>query len=467
MALFALFLVGLSFLLPTPVARTQILLTLITAFLGRHEFLPALLILQIKRTDFFGGQSADLGTQIERFTEGAFRIGPFPINVGYALIIGALACVAYNLLTSPFLKKRIGWGSFIAFVASLAVAAVISVQSRLELIPTWTSPARLILAIAAFYYGAILYKKNTSDLKTTFGRIMILATTYTLYAGFRGRIASEMEYLYLATTAAFGVSLCLQRRVERKVLGVGIIAISLAPGLGISLTGGSGARTLTTVGTSSLAMILTYLTFLFSGSTRRVLPSFSEKTLAYGTTVVLLLAIVIPPMVLPKLTMGAKNEVGVYGHGEGIDMKDRVQYKVTYDRPCVWRGFWREVLTPPFIVKPIPTKVSFIFPDGREADWPYGAHNLFLSVLSTNRWFSGMHYMICFSYCLLSAAKASFSPRSALKVLSVPFVAFAGITSIGGGVILLSGPSILFFTTCGMCREQLRSDCSPRTMPAR
>lgn len=487
MTLTALGLLPISFFAAKSVTAIQMVLTFVLVMAGHVSFLPALLLLQVTPTDFQGGTLADYDTQLERFETLNFYIAGIPLSPNYVLLGTIALRVLFELVTSPSTFRGIMHPViFIAWCICLALDMTTSLYTRFEGVASWTVPFRTQLVLAAYWYGAILFRDRTLIYAILNRRFFWLAAAL---------VGITRVSFFLNRSLWFCMAILpplLAARIKTRaplqiIIAVIALAIDVAAAAGIYASAALAATiaetmigvgsTLTTMGIFATSMACTGLWIVQSG--RQAPTSYrQQRRLARLVFVGSALLLTVTPLVVPPLTMGTS--VGVRRYGEHLTLVERLSHKLFDERGAIWRGAIEEILDPPYVIKPVPEATKIIFPDGSTAPWKYGAHNLLLDLLTKNRWVTGLFAYVFFLVSLWHVSLQAVAGREpGIRTLAVAALATGVMTSLSGSAVLDAVGGFLYLSSAGLAAMQNRLERrtrltvdggramtqSPRTLP--
>lgn len=444
-----------------PKASTLMQMALAALFilLADARLIPALMALQFTVTDFQGGVAASMETQYERFEGMVIIIGGLPFTVNYVLLLALLIRVLYDVLTKPqLLRGPLAWPFVLVWLATMLLAFNNSLLGRDMGNPSWSAPARITLSIGALWLGAVLARDRPLLLEVLRRRVAPFVTV-VLGLAFCEAVVNRLTWLLVALGITLAVDAVSGAKLVRKkpVRALLLLFLAVAIGFGLRATpamlelarqrGGSFAATLTTMLVPLLTGGLAWLSRPRSGGSAG--RGRSGRSVI-ATTTLLYLSFCAFPFVIAALTFNA--DIENRGREQNITLRERIVYKLFFERAAIWRGAIDQISQPPYIVVPSGREGYLITNAGRSGKFMVGAHNMVLESLRSGGLLGGVVILGFFYACVVAAAVACLVRADAVgRILGPAVIAVIVGTGVSGASVL--DPTLGFFTLlfAGVC----------------
>jgi hypothetical protein len=437
----------------------QMVLAAVFILLADVRLVPALMALQFTVTDFQGGVAASMETQYERYEGMVIVIGGLPFTANYVLLLAVLVRVLYDVLTQPrLLRGPLGIPSVLVWLSTMVLAIHNSLLGRALGNPSWSAPARITLAIGALWLGAVLAKDRSLLLQVLRRRIAPFVIV-VLGLAFCEMVVNRLTWLLVALgiTLAVDAFFNADRGGRKPIRAMLLLFLSLAIGFGLRATpamlelarqrGGSFAATLTTMLVPVLTGGLVWLCRPRRGS---LADRSRPGSAVLVTTTVLYLAFCAFPFIISALTINM--DVETRGREENISLRERVAYKLFFERAAIWRGSIDQISQPPYVFVPSGRDGYLITNAGRSGKFIVGSHNMVLECLRSGGLLAGLVTLGFFYMSVVAAAVACFvRPDAVGRILGPALIAVTIGTGVSGASVL--DPTLGFFTLLfgGMC----------------
>jgi len=447
--LLAIALQVLEFVFAYPATVMKMIFVAICTVPGRAAFLPALFVCQFYVSDFQLGEMTTYEYLLERHESARVTVFGFPLTTNYVFAVSVTLRVVHEALSRPKTFAGIISPVWLVLWISCFLPAILSATlGRAEGRFSWTAPIRDVMMVGCLFYGMILARNSTETTAVItrrlapfacgmislamvgyfYSRGMYFVTAlgpalFLSWKAFAGRAGRWALYAYLFTLTSLYAFALYPTPYARKIAE--------------SLYSTSGNST-TLIACWLLPMLIIFVIRRNARGDGKRLGWVNVLPFAAG-----LFALVLPIAFAVLTTFLSVEMPKVKDPGE-LPIRDRIFYKLFYDRAPIWRGTLDEVLSPPYVLKTGGAGMSYkLMLNGDKSPWPAGSHNLVLEELRRNGWYTGV-------ICLILILRGSvFALRAVIKA-SDPVVRAFAITAFSSLFVLSVASHIPMETTAAL-----------------
>lgn len=448
----------LEFVLAYPATVMKIILVAACTFPGRAVFLPALFVCQFYASDFQLGEMATYEYLLERHDSARVTVFGFPLTTNYAFAVCVTLRVVHEALSRPKTFAGIISPVWLVLWISCFLPAILSATlGKAEGRFSWTAPIRDVMMVGCIFYGMILARNSAETIAVITRRLVPLACGMVSLA-MVGYFYSRGMYLVTALGPALFLSWrAFAGRAGRWALYAYLFALTSLYAFAIYPTpyARKVAESLySTAGNSTTLIACWVLPMLIILAIRRNARGDGQRR---GWVNVLPFAAGLFALVLPiafaVLTMTFSVEMPKIKDPGDLPIRDRIVYKLFYDRAPIWRGSLDEILTPPYVLKIGGASMAYkLMLNGDKFPWPAGSHNLVLEELRRNGWYTGV-------ICLILILRGSvFALRAVIKasdpvVRAFAIAAFSSlfVLSVASHIPMETNAALWILGPAGMC----------------
>lgn len=428
-------------------------------WLARPEYLTALFLLHLDRSNFILSGYGSWEHSVQRFFDNAVIIAGFPITITYIIAGTVFLRVFYELFKDPetFRRPGLSW-LFVPWLIGLVLAAIMTFQAFVLRNPSWTINIRMFMLLGCIFYGAIIMRKwRTNGDWLILWLVPILGFLYLLAAF--GRF--HHPFIWIFTGMALPLSWLAIRHRSLWGKGSGIFcsctaffyASGLSPGMAAvgvreDLAGGlmgTGSSTFTLNALILLSILVSLILLLPKGALRSYLASLMGLPAFF---VIITFSITIA-ILSPKY-----NSVGSAGWNlKHTDMTpiERFKSKLFDDRSIVWHGMLMDLLEKDPILRPAGTLVYINHPRVGTMAWQPGAHNSFFEAMRVHRWIGGPIVILFIFIVMIRCAKVVSRPLpSSLRAVAAGLIAVSIISNTSGSSPISGEGAFYYFTFAGI-----------------
>lgn len=425
----------------------------------RAEYIPAILILPLGKSDFLLSQRGTWEYMVMQFESNAIYIGGFPISINYILIATLVLRVTYEFFnrSQTFRNAGVLWLVPLWYLAMLP-ALLMSFQGRMEGNPSWTQPIRVVAISGALFYGVIVVRSWAAD-----GRVLLRwilpITIFATSLGSVGLFHNRILWLLIPFSIPMAWLAFRQKEFYFKIMGMVCAVTSAAYGLGLidrlkpvtasadAASGLLGQSTFTLNALFLSSIAFTAILALPFGGLRRSLSWF----LGWPIILVLLGFTITVGLLSPSQTRIVANSSFARIATADMTPLERLRAKVFDDRSIIWYSALKDIATENPFLLPAGRLMPMEHPSRGLILWPVGMHNTPLHVMRILRWIAGPIVLLILFSGALSAAKSIGKPiPSSLRVLSAGTVSSVIVGGVTGHYLVGSEVAFFFFAFAGM-----------------
>lgn len=470
----AVFQLALNVVLPTASILFGSILVSLIVWLARVEYLPALIVTQLARTDFALGGHGTTEFAFAQFEASALVIAGFPVSVNYFLGFAGCGRVLTEWILRPDTFKAAGVAWLLPlWVVAMVPASIMSVLGRLEMAPSWTGPIRMVFMSGSLFYGVILARTGWGTGRLILRWLVPMAAVFFalgMFGAFRHRIL-----FVLPCFAAPALWLALKEG-DRPARVLAIVSFLLAIGycLGIGPGGssqddgyaagllGTGSSTFTLNALLLASIVITAVVLLPAGIARAVVARLLGLP-AFLTVIGFSLLI---GYLSPRYSDYSQR--GFASDQKGMTVGERLRSKVFDDRSRIWHAALSEITQPPYLLQPSGRPLLIEHPSVGVVVWRVGAHNTFFEVVRQQRWLNGTILLVMVLAMMMGCARVldSAAPAAA-KALAVGTLVTATVGMATGHYPLSDQAAFWFLAFGGLAMACSREAAPFATGPAR
>lgn len=428
-------------------------------WMAKPEYLPALLILQVNRSNFL---LSDYGTwehSVQRFYDNAIVIAGIPISITYVVAATVFLRVVWELAHRPETFRRCGlsW-LFIPWVIGLFLAAIMTFQAFIIRNPSWTLNIRVFLLLGCIFYGAILMRSwRGSGVWLVQWMVPIIGVFCWLAA--IGRFHEQV--LWVFTGMAIPLSWMAFRMPNLLFKASGLFcatgAVFYASGLGPGITSvgvnselaggffGTGSSSFTLNALLLVSILVAVVAALPKGNFRTYVAWFFGYP-AFVTIFVFSFGIAILSPRYQNL-----GSAGWTLSRSEMTPVERFQSKMFDDRSIIWHGALKDALSGDYILRPAGSPIIINHPRFGSMVWQPGAHNSFFEALRAHRWVGGSIVILFILIVMQRCAQVVGKPvPTSLRATAAGIIAVSIISNTAGSTPISGEGSFWYFTFSGV-----------------
>lgn len=390
----------LEFWFAYPATVLKMVLVAVCTFPGRSPFLPALFVCQFFASDFQLGDLQTYEYLLERHESARVTIFGFPLTTNYVFAASVTLRVLHEALTRPRTFSGIISPIWIWLWASCFLPAVLSATlGKAEAKFSWTAPIRDVMMVGCIFYGMILARNVSETLLVVTRRLVPLACAMITLA-MAGYFYSRGMYFVTALGPALFLSWkTFAGRAGRWLMYAYLFVLATLYAFAVYPTDYARqvAESIYSTSGNSVALVACWLLpviiMLFIRRNKRVdgrregwiaaLP-ITAGVFAFGF-----------PIVFAVFSLASRVDFEKVKDPAVLPLRERVVYKLFFDRAPIWRGALDEILHPPFFLKSGGLTMAYkLMQNGDKVPWPAGSHNLALEELRRNGWYTGVICLI-------------------------------------------------------------------------
>lgn len=428
-------------------------------WLARPEYLIALIILHLDKTNFILAGYGGWEYSVQRFFSNSLIIGGIPVTVTYVIAATVFLRVFWELFNRPETYRRSGliW-LFLPWIVGLAFATIMTLQAFLVRNPSWTLNIRLYMLLGCVFYGAILMRSWRGSGEWLVKWLVPLLSVMYFFAIF-GRF--HQQFLWVFTGMAIPLSWLAFRQKSKwlKFVGVfcGCAVFVYASGLGPGITSigegqgsasgilGTGSSTFTLNALLLFSIVVAIIVALPKQNVR----SFFAFFLGVPAFLTIITFTFTVALLSPKYS-----QIGSAGWNVSqseMTVVERFRSKLFDDRSIIWHGMLRDLMSKDPLFRPAGSPVIIEHPRHGSLVWTPGAHNAFLEIFRAHRWVGGSIVILFIFVVMIQCAKVIDRPLpSSLQATAAGIIAVSIIANTAGHNVVSGEGSFWYFTFAGI-----------------
>jgi hypothetical protein len=465
-AALALAILALGFAEPYSCTRLQILLTVILVLHRNPVWIPAIILLQLTPTDFKGGYGATMDVQYERFEGLTVYVLGFPLTPNFTLVLSMVLRAVLDIAGYPQRFKGVIPGLLLApvTVAVMITAYNSVVLGLLERVPGWSAPLRTSLLSLAVWYGVSMATDWEQYRRVLLGRVSLLSLAFvgaTFVAPF-----VNAQYCFLIPFGASCAIVFLTARDTRgwskKLTGALTLVFSLVNFLFNRRASESVIEATKTVAggvvTQTNQTVMAVLPVVMMMIRPRVVSPLNRRWATPVATVLFAVYLALP-FVIAAVSKGVDVDVRA---NTATTFRERVTYKLFFERSSIWRGAVDTLSRPPLVFVPPSRESKWITASGEEFRFRASPHNMVLHHLISEGWIAGAINLLVVFVAFRAAVVAWLVRTDSFSgILATTFIVGMMWDGFGIAHCVEGAVAFLLLSTGGACCLAASSKGSP------
>lgn len=465
---------GLEFFFAYPAVILRMLLVGVLTLRARAASLPAILLCQLYASDFKLGNLQTYEYLLDRHEASRVTILGFPLTTNYVFAV----CMTFSVLTHFANRPQIFRGIvsrtlIVLWCTCFPIAVIAALFSYVDKAVSWSAPVRDAMMAGCFFFGLIIAEDAAAIRRVITQRLMPMFTVLLLLALFGYFYSRGMYWITAAGPAVLIASILVGGTGISRWFAGGYFALTMAyvfawypTGFAQQVAKALYSETATTFALKGMwlgvaavmpvAIIFYRRSRAAAGRNPDVRMLTPRQTTSAIAAAILMIAF---PLAVAYASYHVQVELSSNKYKADLPWKERLLFKLLFDRASIYRGAIDEVLQPPYFFKVGQRQSYSMTLAGDKHIWPAGSHNLVLEEIRRNGWYSGVVCLGIIVSSMMWACTVLFRTRDPLLLWysAATFIAIL-ISGLTSHVPMETNASIWFLMPAGVCASLYRAE---------
>jgi hypothetical protein len=392
-------------------------LTAILMWQCNARYLPALMIVVLRPTDFLLSGYGSFDFTLAEVDSSYVMIGGFPLTINLVMAVMIPARVLFEFLSNPEgASRQINAFWILLWLSALGPSGLMALMGKFEGNNGWADPIRSVFMVGAYFYGLFMartWPMSGDFILKKFVPVIITLMVIKYTFGFHHRIL----WIWAGMLPALSIYMWQIRRFWPRVGALVIMLFALLFSFNIMT---NDPLTFTLVGLFMSSLVMGVVAFLPSATLR----SIGGWLMGWPAMIVI---VVFLAFVVWKYEDFARPGEKAYG------VVEKLQAKVFDDRAGVWTSSIKSIGEGGLFIEPAGRPWVLMHSKRGEILVRFGSHNTIIDQLRKNRLYSGPVILLIMFYAVTrSAIVLRRSSLPELKVLAIACLATGTIGVVTG-----------------------------------